>query len=678
MTRNRPPVLSADDIKARECSLSESASPSLQQLLQARISRRDTLRGGLGFAATTIFAGAGLTACGGDDDGGGGNTDAARLSFRSVAGSSADQVIVPEGYEAQVIVPWGTPILPGAPAFDPASNTAADQAQQTGQSHDGLRLFPLDDSQNSDRVLLALNHEIARAVLFPEPGRTEDGDGHPTVPDEVRKQINAQGVSLVELERNADGRWNLVMDGRNRRITTATPIRMSGPAAGSDFLITPFSPSGTMTRGTANNCGRGFTPWGTYLACEENFQAYFTTGEPLDQRPREKARYGINDVGFGFFWGALAGQGENGEFARFDVTPSGSGSTDDYRNEANNFGWIVEIDPMDPSATPVKRTAMGRMRHEGAEPGLVEAGKPIAFYQGDDQNGEYFYKFVTAENFDPDNPNRDMLDNGTLYVAQFAADGTGTWLPLAFGEGPLVAPDFTNQADVLINTRSAADAVGATPMDRPEWSTTDPNTGEIYLTLTNHDERGLEGFEETDAVNPRPTNVYGHVIRLAESGNASAATSFTWDIFVFGASSLSDPEVNRSGLTVENEFGGPDGLWFDPRGVLWVQTDHGLGNAPLRSSTNNQMLAVIPAGLADSTEGVSASVITPDNQASLKRFLVGPVGCEVTGIDLTADSRNLFVNIQHPEGAWPRDDSTDVPRSATVVIRRTDGGEIAL
>lgn len=665
MTRNRPLLDFAKRTKDEEPALSDSRSPAFGAILEARLSRRDTLRGGLGLAASTLFAGAGLSACNNSSGGDSGGSPA--LSFTSVAGFDGDDIRVPEGYSVQTLIPWGTPILGSFPAFLPdAGNTAAEQAQQVGQNHDGMTLFPRSrGGDNSEGGLLAINHEYTNSTLYPGDGRTEDGDGAPTDPEQVRKDINAHGISIIELSRQSNGEWRAINTGFNRRVTAATPMQLSGPAAGSELMVTAYDNSGMTSRGTVNNCGRGYTPWGTYLACEENFQGYLITTE--SEPPRHKARYGLSATGFGYLWSAVAGDPSevDGEFARFDTTPTGADATADYRNEANTFGWIVEIDPYDPSSTPRKRTAMGRFRHEGAQPGKIEAGKRIAFYMGDDARFEYIYKFVTGDAWDPDNPDPDMLDRGTLYVARFDADGTGEWLALDFAGNPALAADFSSQADVLVNTRTAADVLGATPMDRPEWSTTDPATGEIYFTLTNNTRRDPG---EEDAANPRAPNSHGHVIRFREDGDDPAATAFTWDIFVFGANAGAEPDFNRSGLTLDNEFGSPDGLWFDPRGVLWIQTDNG---APLDSNSNDQMLAVIPAELpGDRT-------VNPDTQAQLKRFFVGPVGCEVTGVDLTDDGRTLFLNIQHPGGHWP-DGGDARPRSATVVVRRDDGGEIAL
>ena len=668
MTRNRSSRPDPQSIHDLDPTTPHTNAQPFADILAARLTRRDTLRGGLSLAATTIFAGAGLSACSDSDN----NSSAPTLSFDSIPGSPADMVSVPNGYTTQVMIPWGTPLNGVAPAFaGDGTNTAAEQALQIGANHDGMKFYPLPaGSENSDRGLLVVNHEYSNSTLYAGDGRSVDADGNPTDPDEVRKDINAHGVSVVELVRDTSGEWSIANTGFNRRITAGTTMNLSGPVAGTDLVVTAFDTSGMATRGTVNNCGRGFTPWGTYLATEENFQGYVTTDE--DPIPEEKARYGLSATGFGYLWGALAGDASevNDEFARWDTTPSGATAASDYRNASNTFGWLVEIDPYNPVSTPTKRTAMGRILHEGAEPGRVMADRPIAWYMGDDNRFDYFYKFVSDENWDPADADGGLtagnkyLDNGTLYVARFFEDGSGEWVELDISV-PALAARFSSQAEVLTYARIAADLVNATPMDRPEWSSTDPNTGEIYLTLTNNTRR--EVGDENPA-NPRANNSHGHVIRLAEAGDNPAATTFDWDIFVFGSNASADPSFNISGLTLDNEFTSPDGLWFDKRGVLWIQTDNG---APLDSNTNDQMLAVVPAGLDGDR------LIRPDTQAQLKRFFVGPVGCEVTGVDMTPDNRTMFVNIQHPGGTFP-DGAGTRPRSATVVISRTDGGEIAL
>jgi len=683
----------------------ENDSPSFGSIMRARISRRDTLRGSLSFAAVSVFAGAGIAGCSDDDNSSSSASPASasdqQLGFKSVKNNVDDQVVVPEGYQYETILPWGTPLLTGAPAFS-VNNSGAEQALQIGDGHDGMYLFPtqLDaggvlpfPSPVTDSALMCLNHEFTINKFLHSNGVTRDSNGRRTNADEVRKEINAHGVSVTEIMRSS-GSWGLVSAGRNRRITAATPTTMAGPAAGSSYLQTRYSADGTRGRGTVNNCGFGWTPWGTYLACEENIQGYLvdTSGSISDV----KKRYGITANGFGYHWNQVAGDASESddEFARWDTAATGSSATEDYRNEANQFGYIVEIDPYDPSAAPVKRTAMGRFRHEGSMPGLVQSGQKIAFYMGDDARGEYCYKYVTAEDWDPARVSElrgTMLDNGTLYVAKFNEDGSGSWLALDIND-PVTGPvlqnaGFSSQAEVCVFSRLAADALGATTMDRPEWSAVDPVSGEIYYTLTNNNDRGDAGEEAVNGANPRPDNEYGHIIKLREGNDNSAATSFTWDIFVFGGPAGGDPKYqdsNLSGLTLENQFASPDGLYFDHRGVLWIQTDNG-GNK-VASDTNDQMLAVIPANLTR-TNG-AASMVTPDNQAQVKRFFVGVPDCEVTGVFLSADSKTLFVNLQHPgDGGSPADpkssssfpyDASDRPRAATVVVTRTDGGDIAM
>lgn len=679
-------------------------SSSFRDVLKARMSRRDTLRGSLGFAAVSVFAGAGIAGCSDDDDDtsdGSSNGTSNQLGFESVQNNTADKVVVPEGYEYDTIVSWGTPLLAGAPAFN-VNNTGAEQALQVGDGHDGMYLFPatLDSSgvlpfpsPVTDSALMCLNHEYTINDLLHTNGVTRNGSDVRTDVDEVRKEINAHGMSVIELMKTGSS-WDVVNNGRNRRVTAATPTRFSGPAAASSFLQTKYSPDGTQGRGIVNNCGFGWTPWGTYLTCEENIQGYLvdTSGSISDV----KQRYGITANGFGYHWNQLAGDASevDDEFARWDTAGTGATATDDYRNEANQFGYIVEIDPYDPSAAPVKRTAMGRFRHEGAAPGLIREGQQIAFYMGDDARGEYCYKYVTAENWDPARVadlRTTMLDDGTLYVAKFNDDGSGSWLALDLNDsvtGPLLqAAGFTSQAEVCVYSRLAADAVGATTMDRPEWSAVDPNSGEIYFTLTNNNDRGDTGEEPVNGANPRPDNEYGHIIKLREGNDNPAATSFNWEIFVFAGPSGGDPKYqdsNLSGLTLDNQFASPDGLYFDHRGVLWIQTDNG-GNK-VSGDTNDQMLAVIPANLTKPSG--AASVVTPDNQAQIKRFFVGVPDCEVTGVFLTADAKTLFVNLQHPgDDGTPADpkatssfpyDGSDRPRASTVVVTRTDGGDIAL
>ena len=675
--------------------LNPSNNPHMDSVLETYLSRRHVLRGGLG-AAIAMVAGVGLTGCfdgGGSSSDNGSNTPAEptptpneplALNFQSVAVSRTDACVVPPGYTAFVLAPWGTPINSMASAWkDDGTNTSVDQANAMGMHHDGMHYFPINGS--SEDGLLVVNHEyIDQNALHPN-GATRDINGNRPA-EEVRKEINAHGVAVVRISK-VNGRWQVIEnDPLNRRFTTASVMDLAGPMRGTEHVRTRFSTDGTVTRGTNNNCGNGYTPWGTYLTCEENWPEVFVNHSstvPADQErlgmPTSSSRYG---------WDTAAGDvsEQDGEFTRFDVTPTGASATDDFRNEASTFGYIVEIDPYDASTRAVKRTALGRFRHEGCWPGLTEAGKPVVFYSGDDAQFEYLYKFVSDALWDDADANPSdrlatgakYMDKGTLYVARFDDNGTGVWLPLTESavaqDGRTLGTIFGDLPQIILNTRGAADAVGATPMDRPEWTSVNPVNGDVYLTLTNNSRR-----TEANAANPRVPNVNGHVIRWHD---AEDQTSFTWDIFVFGSDANAGPEINRSGLTDLNQFASPDGMGFDSRGVLWIQTDNG-GNA-VANVTNDQMLAVIPSNLVDA-EG-NQLPITAENQNELRRFFVGPNGSEVTGIAFSPDNTSMFVNIQHP-GNWPyTDDATEAapagvsvrPRASTVVIQKEDGGEIGV
>ncbi|OEE60591.1 PhoX family protein [Vibrio splendidus] len=666
----------------------KSKNKPFDEVLDANLSRRNVLKGGLGISAMTAFGAFGLSGCNSSSPntsvGNGSGVSNAVLNFDSIPGSLTDAVSVPQGYVAQVLVPWGTPLnAQGSSWKDDGSNTSTDQLNALGMHHDGMHFFSLNDSDTDG--LLCINHEyIDTSALHPNGPMIVNSAR--TIVDEVRKEINAHGVSVVRIQLE-DNMWKLVdTDPLNRRYTGATVMDLSGPVANTELTVTRFSQDGSQARGTLNNCGNGFTPWGTYLTCEENWPGYFVN---TGVRTEEQDRIGIDDKNTRYLWETLAGNAEErlDEFTRFNVEPTGTSSIDDYRNEANGHGYIVEIDPYTQNSRAKKRTALGRFRHEGCTFGQLKAGQPVVFYSGHDSRFEYLYKFESTANWNPAdaNPSNRLatgdkyMDEGTLYVARFNEDSTGTWLPLTLesttASGGTLADNFNSLAEIILNTAGAADLVGATPMDRPEWCTVDPYTGSVYLTLTNNTSR----TDETNAANPRLNNKFGHVIRWDEGENA---TDFTWDIFVFGSPANGDADTNRSSLTDMNQFASPDGLAFDARGILWIQTDNGADE--VTGYTNDQMLAVVPSKLTD--ENGTQEVISAENQAQLKRFFVGPNGCEVTGFTISPDYKSLFVNIQHP-GNWPY--SADAaeetpsgisvrPRASTVVIRREDGGEIAV
>ncbi|PSW59060.1 PhoX family protein [Photobacterium leiognathi] len=673
-----------------------SNNKTFEDVLQANLQRRSILKGGLGVSAMTALGAFGLAGCNSSSSTEGttakvADRSQAVLNFDSIPGSLTDAVSIPPGYTAQVLVPWGTPLNANGNVWkNDGTNDSTDQLNALGMHHDGMHFFPLNEASTDG--LLCINHEyIDQQTLHPNWDKdAERAKEARTDIDEIRKEINAHGISVVRIQLK-DNQWKLIdNDPLNRRYTGATVMDLSGPLAHSELTVTRFSPDGSQARGTLNNCGNGYTPWGTYLTCEENWPGYFTN---TGTRTEEQDRIGISGTGKylqgRYKWETLAGHDEErlDEFARFNLAPTGSSSLDDYRNEANGHGYIVEIDPYTKNSRAKKRTALGRFRHEGCTFGKLEEGKPVVFYSGHDSRFEYLYKFESTALWDPADasPSNRLLtgdkymDEGTLYVARFNEDSTGTWLPLTLDSittsGDTLASHFNSLAEIIVNTAGAADLVGATPMDRPEWAAVDPFTGSVYLTLTNNTKRK----DSTNPANPRLNNKFGHIIRWDEG---ESPTEFDWDIFVFGSPSNGDEETNRSGLTDLNQFASPDGLAFDQRGIMWIQTDNGADE--VEEYTNDQMLAVVPSQLLDDDD--NQTVIASSNQAELKRFFVGPNGCEVTGFTISPDYTSLFVNIQHPSN-WPYSDNaaeaapngTEVrPRSSTVVIRREDGGEIGV
>jgi secreted PhoX family phosphatase len=625
----------------------DSGNPSIHAVSDP--ARRTVLRGGLALAArvfTPLAAAVASAGCAATRV-----AAAPLLGFQGVAVSGADAVTVPAGYAAQVIARWGEPVgMAGAsPSFQwDASNSAAEQAVQLGMHHDGMHFYPLDGGRSG---LLVMNHEyVDEGLLF------TDGMANWSA-EKVRKAQAAHGVSVIEV-RELNGRWDMVRPSRwARRITASTPCVISGPAAGHALLRTAADPEGRRVLGTLNNCASGKTPWGTYLTCEENWTFYFNGPKAPSAHQR---RWGLRP-------GNVVGNRWHEHDERFDASK--------HPNEFNRFGWVVEIDPLDPQGAPVKRTALGRAAREGATVAVTKAGRAVV-YMGEDARFEYIYKFVSRDTIKPGGlrENATLLDHGTLYVARFEADGTGRWLPLVHGQGPLTAANgFADQGEVLVKSRQASDALGATKMDRPEWIAIDPQ-GWVYCTLTNNSRRGAEDQPGVDAANPRANNTMGHIIRWKEAGDFDG-TGFAWNHFVLAG----DPANERAearGTVKGDAFACPDGLWVDGRGVLWIQCDmstSAMGRGEFKGLGNNAMLAADP------------------RTGEVRRFLVGPRGCEITGATATPDGRALFINIQHPGEApsertdpaqprrvsnWPDFHPEGRPRSATVVIRKNDGGVI--
>jgi uncharacterized protein len=624
----------------------DSDNPSIHE--QSTVSRRTMLSGGLAAWVAGIFPPVAAQP-----------EAASLLGFKGIAPDIRDRLVVPEGYTAQVLAPWGTPvgIAGNMPAWKlDASNPAADQAVQMGMHHDGMHFYPL----GKERGLLVMNHEYIDDGLLHADGLKSWSA------EKVLKAQAAHGISVIEVEKKGN-QWDMVMPSKYaRRLTTNSPFSVGGPAAGHAMMKTLADPAGRMVLGTLNNCASGKTPWGTYLSGEENWAFYFDGGKNLDAHQK---RWGLRERGL-YRWPEFD--------ARFDVIKN--------PNEPNRFGWVVEVDPMDPASTPVKRTALGRAAHEGAWVAVTKDKRAVV-YSGEDARFEYIYKFVSRDvikeagnGLTKAQANRELLDHGTLYVARFDADGTGKWLPLVHGQNGLTAANgFADLGEVLIKARQASDLLSATKMDRPEWLAIDQNSLEVFCTLTNNSQRGDAGRPAVDAANPLANNVMGNVIRWKET-NDFDATTFTWNHLVFAGDPANDrsaakPRPVRAGAKTDI-FACPDGLTLDSRGVLWIQTDaHAsqMYKGELKNIGNNQMLAC------------------DRNTGEIRRFLTGPTNSEITGCAWSEDGRTMFINVQHPGetasdksdpdfpdkfSSWPSGTQGARPRSATVVIRKNDGGVI--
>jgi hypothetical protein len=623
----------------------EGAPSALEEIVNRATSRRSFLQGsaatiGLFLAANPLARAIAAATRSESSD---------LLGFEAVPASVEDAFVVPRGYSARPLISWGDPILRGAPAFD-ASGTqpSAAQAGQFGDNTDGMSLFPL----SGKRALLAVNNEYTNYLyLFDDPRRALSAD-------DVRKSQAAHGVSIFEIAQNDEGGWDHLPDSAyNRRITAYSEMVLSGPAAGHDLMKTSADPSGRKVLGTFNNCANGQTPWGTYLTCEENFHGYFASSDADVKLTAAQQRYGLRAKDRVYQWYR--------HDMRFDLAREA--------NEANRHGWVVEIDPYDPGSTPRKRTALGRFKHENAALTINGDGH-VVVYLGDDERGEHLYRFVSRHRYNPDDQaaNRDLLDEGTLYVARFDAregemHGSGVWLELSQGKNGLTAENgFPDQATVLIHAREAATRVGATTMDRPEWVAVHPNNETVLCTLTNNKNRGKKANQPVGGPNPRIDNKYGQIVRWQPRNGDHAADGFTWDLLVIAGNPEVHPGTLYAGsanVNQDNMFNSPDGLGFDAAGRLWIQTDGNYSNqGEFAGMGNNQMLCADP------------------QSGEIRRFLTGPVACEITGLIFSPDQRTMFVGVQHPgeknkPSHFPGGGDSK-PRSTIMVVRRDDGGVI--
>jgi len=643
---------------------------TIGDVINDRYGRRDVLRGMLGVSATGALFGATALATALSAPRSAHAAAPSRYAFEELAWGNDETHHVADGYDASILIRWGDPVLAGAPAFDVMRQSVDAQLQQFGYNNDFVGFVPLDDT--GARGLLCVNHEYTNEeVMFPNLPRQDRASFAGMTRALVDIEMAAHGGTVVEIAQNDTGDWTTVPDGKlNRRIQPVdTQMTFSGPAAGHARLATQDDPEGMHVIGTVNNCAGGMTPWGTWLMAEENFHGYFWTDvEDENGAPdlsghadaASKKRYGV--PGRWYAWGKFHDRWN------IDAEP----------NMPNKFGWVVEVDPKDPTSTPIKHTALGRFRHEGAETTVASDGR-LVIYMGDDNRFDYQYKYVSdgvvsARASD----NARLLVEGTLFVARFDADGTVTWMPLVFGTGPLTAENgFRDQGDVMIDTRIAADLLGATPMDRPE-DAQPRGDGTAFIMLTNNNRR-----KTTDAANPRAASDFGHIIEIKEDGGNHAATSGTWSILI----KCGDPSVAQVGAQWHPEtsqngwFGSPDNCAIDAQGRLWVATDQGR-----------------KWGKTGKSDGLYAVETEGDARGTSKLFFRCPVGAEMCGPTFTDDMETLFLAVQHPgtDGTrdlpgferastfedpatrWP-DFAPDMPpRPSVVVVTKKGGGKIAV
>jgi uncharacterized protein len=624
--------------------------------LRDGVGRREFL---LGLLATTAIAGLAPTGCAWAQAAG-----PSSLGFAEIAHVFDEKHHVSPGHKVQTVIRWGDPVEAGAPAFDPMRQTPAMQAKQFGSNNDFLAFMPLPiGSRNSERGLLCVNHEAAPAELM-FPGVTKRNDFAKIGKNEVDIMLAAIGLSVVEIAKTARG-WEMVAGSPYaRRFTLGeTRFRLGGPAAGHPRMKTSGDPEGMTVIGTSHDCAGGETPWGTVLAGEEGFSGMFSGDPAKTPEAANHRRYGLSNQAHNY-----------ARFhSRFDVEKE--------PNEPNRFGWVVEYDPYTPGSVPVKRTALGRIKHEGATTVLLP-DRRVVVYTGDDERFEYVYRFVSNGRYDPNrrDANLNLLDDGVLSVARFDEDKTVSWLPLVFGQGPLTpANNFNSQADVLIDTRRAADLVGATPMDRPEDVEASPTSGLVYVVLTYNEQRREKGDADAkrraNPANPWPKNLWGHILELTPPGAPGpgadhAAAKFGWDFFLIAGKpgKAEEPARYHPATSANGWLARPDNIAFDPRGRMWIGTD-GMD------------------GYADLTDAVFATDVSGPGRALTKQFFAAPRGAETTGPCFTPDGRTLFVAIQHPaeeDGSsfdkpstrWPDFQENLPPRSSVVAITREDGGPL--
>jgi secreted PhoX family phosphatase len=552
------------------------------------------------------------------------------VDFKEVIANALDTITVPENFKWDVVVSWGDPMWSKGKDFDhKTAGTFESQLLSFGDNNDGMFIF-----EHKGKTILAVNNEYVNNDLlhYANPSKKPENE------NDIKKNKYAHGVSIVEIE-NKSGKWKIVKDSVfNRKVTPDTDIEITGPARGHTLLSTDADLRAQKVKGTFNNCASGKTPWGTYLTCEENFNGYFMSSDANEKVSAEFKRYGINTKDWGYGWGKYDD--------RFDFSK--------VPNEPNRHGYIVEIDPTKPDSTPKKRTALGRFKHENAEVVLTNDNR-VVVYLGDDERGEFVYKFIADTKYDPKKDNSNILENGTLYVGKFNDDGSGSWLVLDEKSTGM------KKAEICVHTRQAGSKVGGTTMDRPEWVASHPHKAEVYLALTNNTNRGKSEAMPINAANPRADNKYGQIVRWTPENADHANDKFKWEIFLLAG----NPKVhanNNAGsknINTDNMFNSPDGIGFDSRGGLWIQSDGNYSNkGDYEGQGNNSMLYADP------------------QTGKVKRFLVGPIGCEITGLCFSTDKKTMFVGVQHPgedsSGSHFPGTKDSIPRSSVIAVSKKD------
>jgi secreted PhoX family phosphatase len=620
--------LDTDDIPAKR----QTCNTAFDKILETRITKRALLKSTAATACSFPFSGV-LKAGSGDDK-------YPSISFQEIPHGLDERLHLAIGYSAQVLLRWGDPLFPKANKFQPQQQSPSTQLHQFGYNNDFVAFVPIaQNGKTSTNGLLVVNHEYVNSSMM-HPGSPHAFKLNRT---QVDTEIAAHGLSIVEIQKQA-GQWKINLDSKyNRRITPMTAATFSGPALGHQRVKTEFSPSGESCLGTFANCAGAVTPWGTVLTAEENIQAYFMGRVKKTKEVENYKRFGLfGDSTARSIWGKYH------DYWQINKHPQA----------ALHAGWIVEIDPFDVNFVPIKRTALGRCKHEGCGVHVNKDGR-VVVYMGDDQVFEYVYRFVSKQKYQQGNRKHNMglLDEGELTVAEFTDQGRVIWHPLDWGKGPHTKDNgFESQADVVLDLRKAADLVGATPMDRPEEIKVNPVSGHVFAVFTNNIKR--KPFA-TNAANPRALNRDGHILELIPPEQDHSAGEYQWEVFILAGNPKSklDRAYYNSNVSVNGWFSTPDNCSFDKNGNIWIATD-----------------GFSRPGNAD---GIYVSTTSGKDKALTKQFLRAPIGAEICSPCFTPDFKTMFCSIQHPGGGssydqpstrWPDFDENFPPRPSVVAI----------